>query len=295
MIEQLIRDNAEWLEPRLASKIGAYGDPDFPEITDACAYALLGGGKRLRALLVREFCALCGGSDREALPFMCAVEMVHAYSLVHDDLPCMDDDELRRGRPTCHVKFGEALALLAGDALLTHAFDTAAASPLPDAAVREAVLLLARGAGIGGMLGGQVMDIAPSPVDRARLDRLQARKTGALIECSAALGALCGNFSSAAEKDEAVQAAREYAREFGRAFQIVDDLLGAVGDAGTLGKPVGSDERNGKVTFVSEYGVEGARALAREHTERAIAALERFGAGCDTLRGLARWQTEREM
>lgn len=191
----------------------------------------------------------------------CAIEMIHAYSLIHDDLPCMDDDDFRRGKPSCHKAFGEANALLAGDGLLTLAFETAADAPLSDAQRVEAVRTLAKAAGVCGMLGGQVIDLGceGKPVDLETLNTLYALKTGALLRASARLGCLAGNAG-----EELLETADRYARACGLAFQITDDILDVAGDAEKLGKPTGSDEENHKTTYVTLLGLSGARERARE-------------------------------
>ena len=191
----------------------------------------------------------------------CAIEMIHAYSLIHDDLPCMDDDDFRRGKPSCHKAFGEANALLAGDGLLTLAFETAADAPLSDAQRVEAVRTLAKAAGVRGMLGGQVIDLSceGKPVDLETLNTLYELKTGALLRASARLGCLAGNAG-----EELLETADRYARACGLAFQITDDILDVAGDAEKLGKPTGSDEENHKTTYVTLLGLSGARERARE-------------------------------
>ncbi len=237
--------------------------PDCEQIivVDAMRYSLLDAGKRIRAALVLEFGRLCGASRESATALACAVEMVHAYSLIHDDLPCMDDDDFRRGKPSCHKAFGEANALLAGDALLTLAFETAASASLDAELTVEAVKALAKAAGVQGMVGGQVIDLAYEgrEIPLAVLDTLYALKTGALLRVSAHLGCLAGNAGR-----ELQEAADGYARAYGLAFQITDDILDIVGDAAKLGKPVGSDAENQKTTYAVLVGVEQARQRARE-------------------------------
>ncbi|RMD90630.1 MAG: polyprenyl synthetase family protein [Alphaproteobacteria bacterium] len=258
----------------------------------AMAYAL-SGGKRLRAFLVLEGAALHGAPQEQALWPAAAVEAMHAYSLVHDDLPCMDDDDLRRGQPTVHVKWDEATAVLTGDALQSLAFELVSSEPAhPDPAVRIALVAgLARAAGAEGMVLGQAQDIAaesaPSPLTLAEITALQANKTGALIGWSAEAG------PRLAGADPAPMAA--YARALGLAFQIADDILDVTGDAATAGKRVGKDAGRGKATFVSLLGLEGARRRAAELVEEAIAALDGYGAAADGLREAARFVIAREM
>ena len=230
-------------------------------VVDAMRHSLLDAGKRLRAAMVLEFGRLTHASREGAMALACAIEMIHAYSLIHDDLPCMDDDDFRRGKPSCHKAFGEANALLAGDGLLTLAFETAADAPLSDLQRVEAVRTLAKAAGVRGMLGGQVIDLGceGKPVDLETLNTLYALKTGALLRASARLGCLAGNAG-----EELLETADRYARACGLAFQITDDILDVAGDAEKLGKPTGSDEENHKTTYVTLLGLSGARERARE-------------------------------
>ena len=230
-------------------------------VVDAMRHSLLDAGKRLRAAMVLEFGRLTHASREGAMALACAIEMIHAYSLIHDDLPCMDDDDFRRGKPSCHQAFGEANALLAGDGLLTLAFETAADAPLSDVQRVEAVRTLAKAAGVRGMLGGQVIDLGceGKPVDLETLNTLYALKTGALLRASARLGCLAGNAG-----EELLETADRYARACGLAFQITDDILDVAGDAEKLGKPTGSDEENHKTTYVTLLGLSGARERARE-------------------------------
>ena len=247
------------------------------DIYDAMEYSLLAGGKRIRPVLTLEVCRMCGGDERQALPFACAVEMVHTYSLIHDDLPCMDDDDLRRGKPTNHKIYGEATAVLAGDGLLTAAFETAleAETGRPAQRTVEAAACLAQAAGARGMVGGQVLDMAAEgrAVSRYDVEQLQALKTGALLSAAAEMGCIV-----AGGTQEERNAVRRYAQKLGMAFQIRDDMLDVEGDEATLGKPVGSDQANEKTTFVSLLGIDECRALVEKLTEEAVAALAPFGA-----------------
>lgn len=238
---------------------------DTPQgkVSEAMAYSLLGGGKRIRGCLVLAMCELCGGELESALPIACAVEMVHAYSLIHDDLPCMDNDTLRRGKPTCHIQFDEATALLAGDALLTHAFSAVNSAyfngTIPADTVLRCISQLARAAGVEGMIGGQMIDIAhgSQPMTPELLEKMHSMKTGALIRASAVMGCL----AAGAPRDIVLQADL-YAARIGLAFQIVDDILDATGDSSTLGKST-SDAQNHKTTYVTLYGEENAREMVR--------------------------------
>lgn len=268
-------------------------DGDLQVIFDAQRYSLLGGGKRIRPFLVNEFCRVFGGTQEASMPFACAIEMIHTYSLIHDDLPCMDDDDLRRGKPTNHKVFGYSTALLAGDALLTKAFLCASENRAVSAEARaEAVRLIAKAAGDVGMIGGQIIDLdgEKKKLSFETLLRLHALKTGALIECSALLGALAaGVFPD----DPRAKAASEYARSIGLAFQVIDDILDRTASAEELGKSVGGDAEHNKTTFLTYYDCEGAKAYAAELTERAIAAVEGFE-GSDGLVALAKYLLERK-
>lgn len=233
------------------------------KVCEAMAYSLLDGGKRIRGCLTLAMCELCGGEVQSALPLACAVEMVHAYSLIHDDLPCMDNDDLRRGKPSCHIKFGEGTALLAGDALLTHAFSAASDAyfngTLPAETVLRCVNQLSRAAGVEGMIGGQVIDTAPEevPMTPEQLEAMHGMKTGALIRSAAVLGCL----AAGAPRDVIMQADL-YAAKIGLAFQIVDDILDATEESEKLGKST-SDADNNKTTYITLYGVEKAREMVR--------------------------------
>ena len=263
------------VEARLETLLAATTDAQRA-VEEAMAYSALAGGKRLRAALALAFCRLACGRDAHALDFACAIEMVHAYSLIHDDLPCMDDDDLRRGKPSCHIQFGEATALLAGDGLLTYAFETMlGAATQPEVGwtrAGEAALCLARAIGVEGMIGGQVADLdfeTHPPKDAASLYRMVAMKTGALIRASCRIGCILGDAGPAL-----TERADIYADKIGLAFQIIDDILDVIGDEQTLGKPIGSDRESGKTTFAALYGLDRARQIALSLTEEAKAALQ---------------------
>ena len=269
--------------------------PPWPEarVFEAMRYAALAPGKRLRPFLVLQSSLLFHVARRSALQVAAAVEMVHAYSLVHDDLPAMDNSDLRRGRPTCHKQFDEATAVLAGDGLLTLAFEVLAhADTHGDPAVRcELVSALALAAGNQGMVGGQMFDLIAEhrpDLDIGAITRLQRLKTGALIAFSCEAGAILGK-----APHEARLALRGYAHDLGLAFQIADDLLDVEGSSETTGKPVGQDAVAGKATFVSILGVERARAQARLLIDQAIAHLDIFDANTELLRQTARFVVER--
>ncbi|MFZ5608023.1 MAG: polyprenyl synthetase family protein [Pseudomonadota bacterium] len=262
-------------------------------LLEAMRYAAIGAGKRLRPLLVLASSELFGVSRESALQVGAAIECVHAYSLVHDDLPCMDDDDLRRGKPTVHKAYDEATAVLAGDALLTLAFDILTQSVThPDPHVRvELVASLAHAAGARGMVGGQAIDLAAEKMDMdlGAITRLQQLKTGALICFSAEAGAILGKAGGAQR-----QALRGYAHDLGLAFQIADDLLDVEGDAAVVGKATGKDGKAGKATFVSLLGVERARQQALMLVEQAIAHLAEFGEGANLLRAIAHFVIDRD-
>ena len=264
--------------------------PGTDVVSEAMRYSLEGGGKRIRPCLTLEFCRMCGGDPASALPFAAAVEMVHTYSLIHDDLPCMDDDELRRGKPSCHVRFGEANALLAGDGLLTLAFETLTKAALPADRIAEACAVLAAAAGHCGMIGGQTMDLENEghAVSLETLRQTDALKTGALIRAACLLGCIAADASPQQRK-----AAADFAFGLGMAFQIVDDILDVTGDTATLGKPAGSDDAQNKSTYVTLCGLDGAKRDARAFTDRAVKALVAFGKAGDALQALAESLCER--
>ncbi len=256
------------------------------KMLEAMRYSVENGGKRIRPMLTLEFCRMCGGSVEAALPLACAIEFIHTYSLIHDDLPCMDDDDMRRGKPSSHIKFGEANALLAGDSLLTFAFQSAGeAEDIPADAVAKAVSLLARASGCAGMIAGQVQDLENEnkTVAADDLRSVDILKTGELIRCACQLGCI-----AAGADDNKLEAARVYAENLGIAFQIVDDILDVTSDEATLGKPVGSDAENCKNTYVSLLGLEEAKKIAAELTRKAIDALGVFGSESEFLVSLSK-------
>lgn len=278
---------------------GFLPDEDFGQkaVTDAMAYSLLDGGKRVRAVLLLAFYRLfsqdADGMDR-ALPFAAAVEMIHAYSLIHDDLPCMDDDDTRRGKPACHIAFGEATALLAGDALLTLAFETMSAEScaLHFGAQKtlSCIRALANAAGSRGMIGGQVLDLASETcaVSGDRLRTTDEKKTGALICAAVRMGCILGGAD-----DAGTHSALDYALNLGLAFQVVDDILDHTADPALLGKPVGSDAANSKSTYVSLYGIAGATEMAARMSGAAKTALAAIDADTRFLEDLADYLLDR--
>lgn len=261
------------------------------QLYPAMEYSLLAGGKRLRPILTLEVCRAAGGDVKTAMPLACAVEMVHTYSLIHDDLPAMDDDDLRRGKPTNHKVYGEATAVLAGDGLLTAAFDViAGADGLTEGQRLAAVHALSTAAGPQGMVGGQILDMdgEDRALSRSEVEELQRLKTGALIVCAARMGCI------AAQADtEFALAVEEYAQRLGLAFQVRDDILDVTATAQTLGKPIGSDEKSHKTTFVTLLGSNACQDWVRTLSQEAQAALEPFQ-GTEFLRELAGALAERD-
>jgi farnesyl diphosphate synthase len=267
-------------------------DPAAPRLWQAMRYAALAGGKRLRPFLVLQSAQLFGVSGEPALRTAAAVEMIHAYSLAHDDLPAMDDDDLRRGQPTVHRQFDEATAILAGDALQTLAFEVLAdAATHPSAEVRAALVgALARASGGAGMAGGQMLDlsVADSDWDQSTVRQLQSMKTAALFACACESGAILGQ----APPDQQA-ALRTFGVNFGLAFQITDDLMDATGDARDAGKAVGKDAAQGKATLVALEGVDGAREMAARFCHNAMESLDLYGDKADLLRDVTRSVTDR--
>ena len=271
-------DGKRWMEQDLsqieARLSGLFQNRErYADLQEAMEYSLLAGGKRIRPVLTLESCRLCGGDPETALPFACGVEMIHTYSLIHDDLPAMDDDDLRRGRPTNHKVYGESTAILAGDGLLTAAFGQLAGAELPAERIVEAVACLSRAAGPEGMVGGQALDMAGEGrgLTTGELRQLQSLKTGALICAAAELGCIAaGGTRGQREK------LRRYAQALGQAFQIRDDMLDVVSTEQELGKPIGSDLSKEKSTFVTALGLEGCARQVERLTQEAISALEGF-------------------
>lgn len=269
------------------------GRESMASLYDAMEYSLLAGGKRIRPILTLETCRMCGGDPALAIPFACAVEMIHTYSLIHDDLPCMDDDDLRRGKPTNHRVYGEATAVLAGDGLLTAAFETVLeqTGQVPADRVVSAAGCLAHAAGARGMVGGQCLDMAAEgrAVTRWDVEHLQSLKTGALLGAAAEMGCIVAGGGDTERKQ-----VRQYTQKLGLAFQARDDMLDVEGDEQTLGKPVGSDQANEKTTFVTLLGMDGCRELVGKLTEEAVETLEPFGERGAFLCWLARALAGRE-
>lgn len=271
MYKQQTEAYQAFIEQYLDEKCFQYESEPQKKLFSAMRYSLLAGGKRLRPLLVLEFCRICGGQWEKAMPLAAAVEMIHTYSLIHDDLPCMDNDDFRRGKPTNHKVYGEAIAVLAGDALLTAAFSYIANAELPADARIQAVKILAECAGELGMVGGQVLDMESEnrQCTRQEVIDIQIRKTGALIRSACMLGIVAAGGSAMQ-----LAAASEFASNMGLAFQIRDDMLDVIGEADKMGKSVGTDAV--KNTFIQLYGLNECDNLVKDHTQKAIDALQVF-------------------
>ncbi len=283
----------EWL-PKIEAELDRYTancGSMHGILLEAMRYSLLDAGKRIRPILALEFCRAAGGNPEDAMPFACGVEMIHTYSLIHDDLPCMDDDDLRRGKPSCHIKFGEANALLAGDALQPLAFETmlSGSKIRPDLTLKAANTL-AHACGAAGMVGGQMIDLENEGrhvgLDELRI--MDSGKTGAIIKAACVMGVIAAGGS-----DEMISIAEKYAENVGIAFQITDDILDVTSTAEVLGKPVDSDVGNDKSTYVSLMGLEAARKEAERHTAIAVDAIACLGERAEFLAGFAKMLTNR--
>lgn len=272
MKEQL-RKYVERAENALQMYMVKYDNPQ-KIIYEAMAYSLFAGGKRLRPVIMMAVCDMCGGNSEDILPFAAAMEMIHTYSLIHDDLPAMDNDDLRRGMMTNHIKFGESTAILAGDALLNRAFEVMSDSKLDAEKTLRIIHTVAVSSGTEGMIGGQIVDIESEnkTIGIDELRYIHSLKTGAIIRSSAVAGAI-----GAGADEEKIKAVDEFALNLGIAFQIRDDILDVAGDEKTLGKPIGSDAQNNKTTYVSIYGTEKAEQLVNQYSENAKNALAVFG------------------
>ena len=291
MINKALSSYAESFEKDLCTAF-SNKECEYEILYDACGYSLLIGGKRIRPFLINRFYRLCSGNLSGSENFEMAIKCIHTYSLVHDDLPSMDNDDMRRGKPSCHIKFGEANALLAGDALLTKAFSLAAeTSKIRPENVLKAISVLADCSGIDGMIGGQVIDLfyEDKKADENILKTICTLKTGALIKAACKIGAILGG----ADEDR-IKAAENYAEYLGLAFQIVDDILDVVGDQDKLGKPINSDLENNKSTFVTLFGIEKCKKLVEELTEKAKSSLDIFGETADELKALADYLCKRD-
>ena len=299
LVQETLTKVQEFINPRLESTL-TFSDQAAPRLVEAMQYALLAPGKRLRPALALEAARTCGGTWEQAAPAALAVEIIHAYSLVHDDLPAMDDDDLRRGRPTCHRAFDEATAILCGDALQPLAFQVLA-SGMPMDVVPEACRVLAQAAGVESLVGGQVDDLAaergwvPDLSDQTPeqqvewMERIHRRKTGRLFLASLDLGCLAAGGNAQCRGD-----LKDYGESFGLAFQIADDLLDAEGSESSMGKRVGKDAERGKITFPTVIGKELSRKRADTLSEQATAAISAYGHAAESLSALARWIVSRQ-
>ena len=289
-LEMRSREYRGYIEHYLKEYYSQFSAEPQKPLFDAMQYSLLAGGKRLRPVFAFEFCRMCGGDWRKAAPFAAAVEMIHTYSLIHDDLPSMDNDDFRRGRPTNHKVYGEAMAILAGDALLTDAFAVAAKADVQSLkALRDAIGILSECAGSGGMVGGQVLDIMAEQRELTEQEVLdiQSRKTGCLIRAACVLGAIAGGAS-----EDQLRAANQFSAGIGLAFQIRDDMLDVIGTQEEMGKGVGTDES--KNTFVKLYGLQKCEELVQKYTNYALDALKVFD-DTDFITALAKSLTERRV
>ncbi|MHC4674240.1 MAG: polyprenyl synthetase family protein [Planctomycetota bacterium] len=288
-IDKLLTNWAQEFEHTLVTMLNPDGKVPT-RLEKAVRYSIQDGGKRVRPFIVTRIGQLCGGTPQAAAPAAVAIECVHAFSLVHDDLPAMDDDELRRGKPTCHKAYGEAIAILAGDALVALAFEILATRMSPPAAAAAAVAELAKGCGWTGMIGGQTVDILSEnkPADLTLIQEIHQAKTARLFECAARLGAI-----SAGADQEHTQAAAKFGQKLGLAFQIADDILDVTGDEQNVGKAVAKDAHAGKQTYPAAIGVQASKKAAEQYAKQAIEALNIFGNAADDLRQLAKFVVER--
>lgn len=283
----------QWAE-RFEQTLSDFITPDErvpASLSEAMRYSVLGGGKRVRAFIITRICESCGGTAEEAAPAAVALECVHAFSLVHDDLPAMDDDDLRRGRPTCHKAYGEAAAILAGDGLLALAFEILGKRVSDPSRAVAMVAELADGTGWAGMIGGQTSDILgeDQAVELALVERIHRYKTARLFACAGKLGAL-----AAGGTEQQIEAARTFGEKLGLAFQIADDLLDVTGNQADMGKAVAKDADAGKQTYPAAVGIEASRRKANELMQEAIQALSCFSDSADELRALAKFVVERQ-
>lgn len=289
-LENVLKSAAEKVETALDNTLCGWLTGETI-VAEAMRYSTLGGGKRIRAFLVLEFCRLFGGDERAAISYACALECVHAYSLIHDDLPCMDDDDLRRGKPSCHKQFGEAEALLAGDGLLTAAFGIISSNDtVSDRSARLAATALAREAGADGMICGQTLDIADKVDTYEDLKTIYLKKTSALL----AAACLLGYYAAVDQpREDDIARIRCYADNVGLAFQIHDDILDVISDTETLGKMVGSDEKNNKKTALAFFSIDEAMEEEARLTKLATDAISSID-GSETLTSLAHWLLSRK-
>ena len=288
MIDSLFNDYKALIEKRIDELI-PQTDQKYAKVIDASRYSLMLGGKRIRPIIMIEFCRLFGGDVKDVLDFAIALEMIHTYSLIHDDLPCMDNDDIRRGKPSCH-KFGEDTALLAGDGLLTEAFSIASNTKISPERTIKAINVLSKMSGFYGMLGGQAIDLSLVGIkpDIETLRDMYLKKTGCLLRSAAVIGAII-----AGADDTDIEKADQYAKNTGLAFQIIDDILDTVGDQNLLGKPVGSDQKNQKTTFVTLLGIEKCRSEAEKLTNQSLEILDSFAGDTTNIKAITKYLLNR--
>lgn len=290
MIETIINDYQVKINSRL-DMLAALSGQHYDIVSKAVRHSLLSGGKRIRPIILLEFYKLFGGDDDCAYNFACAIEMIHTYSLIHDDLPCMDDDDMRRGKPSCHKEFGEDIALLAGDALLTDAFGVASKTlGIDPERIVRAISYLSAAAGTSGMVGGQVIDLKNEDrEDYNLIYQMYSLKTSGLIKAAAVCGAIL-----AGADDEQINLCEKYGENVGIAFQIIDDFLDLNSNEEDLGKPTGSDEKNDKKTLIKVLGEDKARELAENLTAEAETILDMINPECETLKNLTQYLLRRK-
>ncbi len=288
MVKSVLKEYKTSIDAYL-EKLFSNRDFDYSKVIDAMAYSVAAGGKRIRPILTLEFARIANSNVEKMMPLACAVELIHTYSLIHDDLPCLDNDDIRRGQPSCHIQFDEATALLAGDGLLTMAFDLIANSEVDDKSKVKAVRILSKNAGIHGMIGGQVLDIAHEgqSVTQKQLDNINLLKTSALIETACLMGCV------ESDDEKVIETAKTYARNVGLAFQITDDILDVTSSVEQLGKPIGSDADNKKDTYVSLLGIEKCKEIVDDLTSEACAKLENIKGDTAFLIELAKYLCNR--
>ena len=284
-----LAEYAHYTDERLIENLPQPQGPDA-RLVEAMRYSVMAGGKRFRPYLVFRSAEICGADREVAVHAACAVECLHTYSLIHDDLPAMDDDELRRGKPTCHVQFDEATAILAGDALLTYAFELLVSADIPDTAKVNCVRSLATRSGYAGMVGGQMADTVAEnhEPDSLLMDYIHSHKTGDLITCSCELGAFC-----AGATEQQFNSLRQFGRYCGLAFQVSDDICDHISTSEEMGKEVGKDDDAGKQNAVRVHGMAKARQIVTDSAQKASEALKSFGNGAEDLRQLVSWLRER--
>ncbi len=292
-LKTYLQSQREKVEAALERLIPVADDPSA-KVMEAMRYSIMAGGKRVRPILLLAAADAVGGNADTLLPAACALECLHTYSLIHDDLPAMDDDDLRRGRPTCHKVYGEAIAILAGDGLLNYSFELLSSPELRQAVepdrLLDTIATFGRAAGVFGMVGGQTADILNEgkPIDAETLSFIHTHKTGALLAVSVEMGAILGRGS---EKE--INAMKEFGQALGLTFQIVDDILDIVGDEKVIGKPVGSDTKNQKATYPALFGLDAARTKAEELLAQALDSIAGFDSRAEPLRAIARYVVER--